>query len=149
MNITLYKNNSVPDKVDKNITLVSSLTGTLRHGTSVLAPSILLVGDGVSLNFNYFRVEEWGRYYFTGPPRFEVNGTMTLNGVIDPLMSFSSDIKAARAIIKRQEYEWNMYLNDDRVVMNQNSKHKIVKFPNSFNDFSYILALAGNGQTQQ
>ncbi len=148
MTIILYQNTSVANKVDKILHLQDTLQGTLRQGTSVLAPSFLITGANASLSFNYFKVEEWSRYYFMTSPKFYVNGSMTLNGVIDPLMSFSADIKAAKGIIKRQEFLYNLYLNDDRVMMNQNAKHKIVAFPNSFDEFSYILALAGNGQVE-
>lgn len=146
MTIVLYRNSSVANKVDKNITEVATLTGALRSGTSVISPSFLITGTNANLNFNYFKVEEWNRYYFTGPPKMEVTGTMVLNGMVDVLMSFKSDIRKTRAIISRQEFLYNMYLDDAKVVMNQNPKHKIVAFPNSFNDFSYILAIAGNGQ---
>lgn len=147
MTIVLYKNNSVPNKVDKSLTQVASVSGTLRADTSMLAPTFLLMT--ASINFNYFKVVEWDRYYFLGPVEYGLSGTITISGAIDILMSFSSDIKKARAIVERQENLWNMYLNDNTIMMNQNAKHKIIKFPNSFNDFSYILALAGNGQTAQ
>lgn len=148
MTITLYKNASVPNKVDKSLTQIAQLTGSLRTGTSVISPSFLITGANASLDFNYFKVEEWNRYYFTGPPKIEITGSMVLNGMVDVLMSFASDIRKARAIIDRQEFIYNMYLNDNKVMMNQNTKHKIIAFPNSFNDFSYILALAGNGQIE-
>ena len=146
MTLILYRNASVPNKVVKNLTQVAQIAGNLRQGTSVLSPVFTIVGEHANVSYNYFKVTEWNRYYFTGSAKFEINGTMTLSGVIDPLMSFSDDIKKARAIIKRQEFIYNLYLDDERLMMNQNPKHKIVKFPNGFNDFSYILALAGNGQ---
>lgn len=149
MTITLYKNASVPNKVDKSLTQVAQLSGSLRSGTSILSPSFLITGANATLDFNYFKVEEWNRYYFTGPPKMEITGSMVLNGMVDVLMSFSSDIKKCRAIITRQEFLYNLYLNDPKVMMNQNPKHKIVAFPNSFTDFSYILAIAGNGQIAQ
>lgn len=148
MNIVLYRNNSVPNKVSKSLTQVQSIDGNLRSSSSMLAPNFLLVGASLtSVNYNYFKVTEWNRYYFLGPVEFHLNGTVTITGAIDPLMSFADDIKRTRAIIERQENLWNMYLNDPGVIMNQRTKHKIIAFPNSFNDFSYILALAGNGQT--
>lgn len=146
MTITLYRNSSVPNKVDKSLTQVAQLSGALRSGTSVISPSFLITGANATLNFNYFKVEEWSRYYFTGPPKMELNGTMILNGMVDVLMSFSTDIRKSRAIIARQEFLYNLYLNDNKVMMDQNPKHKIIAFPNSFTDFSYILAIAGNGQ---
>ena len=69
MTITLYKNESVPNKVDKSVTQVAQLSGALRSGTSVISPSFLITGANAQLNFNYFKVEEWNRYYFTGPPK--------------------------------------------------------------------------------
>lgn len=149
MTIKLYNNTSVPNKVDKNLSLVYTVTGTLRAGTSILSPTFLLTGTPANLSYNYFQVEEWGRYYFLGPVEFNIQNTLTITGAIDVLMSFSQDISKSRAILDRQENLWNMYLNDGALITNQNSKHKIIAFPNSFDDFSYILALAGNGQTSE
>lgn len=146
MTILLYKNNSVPNKVVKNLTLVHTVNGTLRAGTSILSPTFMFTGTPATLEYNYFKVDEWGRYYFLGPVEYNIHNTLTITGAIDVLMSFSSDISRARAILDRQENLWNLYLNDSSVITNQKSKHKIIAFPNSFNDFSYILALAGNGQ---
>lgn len=147
MTLTLYRNSSVANKVVKSLSQVAEITGTLRQGTSVLSPVFVIVGEHANLSYNYFKVHEWNRYYFTGSAQFEVNGTMTLSGVIDPLMSFADDIKRARAIVRRQEFLYNLYLDDERVTMNQNPMHKVIKFPIGFNGFSYILALAGNGQS--
>ena len=145
MNIVLYRNNSVANKVIKNLTTVATITGTLKYETTVISPSIIIERN--SFDFNYFKVTEWNRYYFLGTSDFGINGMITMNGNIDVLMSFSSDILNARAILLRQENLWNMYLSDSSIVMNQNAKHRIIKFPNSFSNFSYILALAGNSQT--
>lgn len=147
MTIVLYKNHSVANKVIKNLTTVATITGTLKHETTVISPSIMIERD--DFDFNYFKVVDWNRYYFLGTSDFGTNHMITMNGNIDVLMSFSSDILKARAIILRQENLWNMYLSDSSIVMRQDAMHKIIKFPNSFNNFSYILALAGNSQTGQ
>lgn len=149
MTIVLYKNSSAANVANKSLSAIHTITGTLRAGTSMLSPSFMLTGAPATINYNYFKVEEWGRYYFLGPPEYSTNGTVTITGVIDVLMSFYSDIQNARVILDRQEFLWNMYLNDNAVMTNQNSKHKIIAFPNRFDDFSYILALAGNGQIAQ
>lgn len=147
MTILLYRNSSVPNKVVKSITLAHTVEGTMRSDTSMLAPVFMLTGSPASLNYNYFKVQEWNRYYFLGPVEYGTNGTLTITGALDPLMSFASDIKKASAIIERQEFVYNMFLNDPLVMMNQNAKHKVIAFPNSFSAYSYILALAGNGQS--
>lgn len=147
MNIVLYTNSSVPNMVTKQLTQVHSVTGTLRAGTSMLAPTFVLTGARATLSYNYFKVTDWDRYYFLGPVEYTLEGVITISGVLDPLMSFADDIRSARAIVERQEFVYNMYLNDGNYLMRQDCKHKVVAFPNSFNDFSYILALAGNGQS--
>ena len=149
MTINLYSNGSVPNKVNKSLSLVYTVTGTLRAGTSILSPTFLLTGTPANLAYNYFQVVEWQRYYFLGPVEFNIQITITITGAIDVLMSFSEDIYRTRAILDRQENLWNMYLNDGALITNQNNKHKIIAFPNSFDNFSYVLALAGNGQTSE
>lgn len=52
MKITLYKNNSENNAINKNLAYIGDLLGTLRQATSVLNPVILIEMDNGLINYN-------------------------------------------------------------------------------------------------
>ena len=146
MTITLMSTSSPPNYVNKSVTTVATLTGTLRQPTSVVDP-IVTVEIASPVGFNYVYIPDFNRYYFVKGIVSEKNTLVSISMHVDVLMSYKSNIMSAQAIVKRQEYKFNLYLDDGIFKSYQNSRHKTIPFPNGFADFSYILALAGNGLT--
>ena len=145
MTVILYNNTSAPNVVSKSLSTVDTLTGTLRIATSVTDPVIQIRRDS-PVGFNYFKIEEFNRYYFLKGVNVGTNGLITISGHVDVLMTYASAIRNSTGVIFRQENLWNLYLDDGSFKCYQNPKHKIQTFPNSFDDFSYVFAVAGNGQ---
>lgn len=148
MNITLFNNSSPPNYVDKVLTQVASLQGVLRQPTSIINPSIV-IQRGSPTGFNYALIPEYNRYYFVTGVSSEINGLIAISLHVDVLMTYKEAIRAATGIVRRQEYEWNLYLQDENYKIYQNTKHRNIAFPRGFgdNEFSYILTLAGNSPT--
>lgn len=146
MTISLYRNDSPANFVTKDITLIESINGTLRKPTSVSDP-VITISRASPVGFNYFYIPEFSRYYFLKSSVSTANGLVTIEGHVDVLMSFADRIRAANAIIFRQENVWNLYLDDGTFKVYQNPRHKLIRFPNGITDYSYILALAGNNQS--
>lgn len=112
MTITLYNNSSDPLVVDKSLSNALPLTGDLREMCDVENPSLLIEGTTL-LNYNYAYIPEFNRYYFfKKPPTAVAKNLMLLELTEDYLMSYKTEIKATKAIIKRQERLYNKYLND-------------------------------------
>lgn len=145
MYINLYNNTSPPNYVNKSITEVVSLEGTLREPTSIIDPVVIIERDN-PMGFNYIHIPIFNRYYFVTGISSESNNLVAVSMHVDVLMTYKAQIRNMYAIIKRQENQYNLYLDDGIFKAYQNTKHKLVKFPNGFSDFSYILALAGNGE---
>lgn len=145
MFINLYNNTSPPNYVNKSITEVISLEGTLREPTSIIDP-IVIVERNTPMGFNYVHIPIFNRYYFVTGISSESNGLVAIAMHVDVLMTYKEQIANMNAIIKRQENQYNLYLDDGIFKAYQNTKHKIIKFPYGFNNFSYVLALAGNGE---
>lgn len=113
MTITLYNNASDPLVVDKSLSNALTLTGDLREMCDIENPS-LLVESTTLLNYNYAYIPDFNRYYFFAkPPTAVAKNLMLLELTEDYLMSFKTEIKATKAIIKRQERQFNKYLNDE------------------------------------
>lgn len=145
MFINLYNNTSPPNYVSKSIAEVISLEGTLREPTSIIDP-VVIVERNSPMGFNYAHIPIFNRYYFITGISSEANSLVAIAMHVDVLMTYKEQIANMNAIIKRQENQYNLYLDDGIFKAYQNTKHKIIKFPYGFNDFSYILALAGNGE---
>lgn len=146
MTVTLYQNASAPNVVNKSLTLVSEITGTLREAVSVLDPTIT-IERSTPTGFNYFYIPEFGRYYYLTGVSSVINGLLSISGHVDVLKTYATQIANMNAIIKRQENSYNLMLDDGIFKAYQNTKHKIIAWPYSFDEFSYVLALAGNGGT--
>lgn len=146
MTITLYNNTSPSNYVNKSISVVSSLNGTLRNPTSIIDP-VVTIERSSPIGFNYARIEEFGRYYFVTGISSELSNLISISLHVDVLMTYKEGIKNMNAIIKRQENKFNLYLDDGIFKAYQNTKHKVIQFPYGFTEYSYILALAGNGDS--
>jgi len=148
MTITLYNNPSAANVVSKSITRVDTLTGNLRSPTSITDP-VVQIQRSSPIGFNYFYIAEFSRYYFLKSVTVGTTGLITISGHVDVLMSFADDIRNTKAVIFRQENRYNLYLDDGTFKCYQNPKHKIKTFPNAFNDFSFIFAIAGNAEAEE
>ena len=146
MTITLYSNASPPNYVNKTITQVDVLNGTLREACSIVDP-VITIERANPTGFNYAYIQEFSRYYFVTGVSSEVNGIIAIAMHVDVLMTYKSQIMSAKGIVRRQENQFNTYLDDGIYKAYQNSKHKIIAFPGSFSTYSYILALAGNSDS--
>lgn len=141
--ITLYNYSCAPNTVGKAATVVDTLTGTFRDPVSISSPTFT-IERGSPVGFNYVYIQAFDRFYYVSGVSADSKGLITVSCAIDPLETAANAIKNMDAIIKRQENRYNLYLDDGIFKAYQNPKHKLIKFPNGFKNFSYILALAGN-----
>lgn len=146
MTIQLMLCTDPPNKVGKTTSLVEELTGALRYPSSIIDP-VITIERSTPTGFNYARIPDFGRYYYVTNITSDNNNIVTIACHVDVLNSFASGIRGCNAIIRRQENSFNLYLDDGIFKAYQNTKHKIVAFPNPFSDFSYILAIAGNSNS--
>ena len=144
-NITLQRNNSESNKLTKSLTTIATVSGTLREATSIIDPVIKIEGSLTDYTAcNYLTIPTFNRSYFVKNITSVRNGIIELACHVDVLSSFASEIRANRAIIKRQEKRWNLYLNDGSFKVYQNP-HVITKaFPNGFTRQEFVLAIAGS-----
>lgn len=142
--IALQRNSSEVNALDKTVTNISIVTGTLREGCSIVSPSILISAsiDEVR-NCNYLTIDEFGRKYFVNNITSVRNGLWQIDCTCDVLSTFKDEIRANTAIIKRQANNWNLYINDGVFDVYQNPMVYTKTFPNGFTTSEYVLAVAG------
>lgn len=142
MNITLYSNSSDNNVVTKNISQIANLTGSLRNESGIMSPSILIQGTYPSANYCY--ISDWGRYYFIEEIISVRNNISEIRCRIDTLMTYAQQIRGLTAIIKKQENDYNLYINDGSFMTYANDKVFTKGFPGSFSDDSYVLLVSGS-----
>lgn len=141
--LTLYRNDSDTNVVNKELTSLLAVTGTLKERTSILNPSILVEGT-LPTTCNYFYISDFGRYYYIDDVVSVTNNTFQITGHVDVLQTYATEIKASTGIIARQENAWNLYVDDGAFKVYQNPKFRIDTFPSGFSSLNFILAVAGN-----
>lgn len=145
--IKLQTNNSEMNALTKSITDIVSLTGTLKSETSIIDPVILVNATMAQVKTcSYMTITEFGRSYFVKGIREIRDGLMEITGHVDVLSTYASQIRANDAIIKKQESQWNLYLNDGSFKVYQNNLIITRDFPSGFNesdDWEFVLAVAG------
>lgn len=144
MIIELYTNNSERIAVNKELTSVKTLTGTLRGECSITAPIIQCSGgleEYTSVNYAY--ISDFKRYYYVSEIKSIRNNIVELTMTCDVLMSFKTEFLTQSAIIKRQADNWNLYIDDGSFKAQQNSRVQVKAFPNAIEGESFVLVLAG------
>lgn len=147
MTLILQYNASDKNHLTKEITDVTTLTGTLRTECSVENPIIILEGDITLLNgVNYFSITELNRSYFLTGQKVIRNDLIEIHGHVDVLASFADAIREQTAIVKRQATEqgYNLYLNDGSLKTYQDPYILTKSFPSGFTGTCFILTVAGS-----
>lgn len=144
-NIVLQRNKSERERVNKDVTNLLTVSGVLKAETSIIDPIIIIECDLSNVvNCNYMTISAFGRSYFVNNIRSIRNGLVEFTCHCDVLSSFASQIRDNYAIIKRQESEWNLYLNDGSFKVYQNPNVLTRAFPSGFTTQEFVLAVAGS-----
>lgn len=130
--IKLYRNSAENNKVDKTsqLSLVSTLTGTLRESCSITNPVIKIYYSGLP-TFNYVYIARFNRYYFVKSITSLINNLWEISLHVDVLMSYRLQMLNLTALVSRNENDYNLDLKDDRLVAENDFTFTTVEVPNS------------------
>lgn len=143
--ILLQVNNSEKARLDKELTTIMTMQGTIRRGTSIVDPVIVFECDITNVvSCNYITIPQFGRSYFVNDVRSVGMKLVEFSCHVDVLSSFKDSIRQNTAIIKRQENKWNLYLNDGSFKVYQNPMVLTKAFPSGFTTQELVLAVAGS-----
>lgn len=142
--ISFYVNSSEKNKVDKTLTLITTISGVLKESTSIIDPVIVIEGDLTAFTgCNYMRIETFGRSYFVNNIRSISNGLIEISAHVDVLSTYKNAIRRNQAIIRKQQNTWNLYLNDGSLRVYQDPEIIVKAFPSGFTTQEFVLAVAG------
>lgn len=148
LTINLMTNLSDENVLSKNLTTLSTVTGTLRDRCSILNPIILIEG-ALPTNCNYFQIEEFNRYYYIKDVVSVRNNLFEISGHVDVLKTYESQIRACTGIVLRQKEKYNLYLDDGVFKTYQNPTFRLEVFDSGFTDWNFVLAVAGSGGSSE
>lgn len=145
MTVTFYTNTSDKIVLDKDITALLTVTGTLKNETSITSPVMMFSDiDSIISDTNYVYIAEFNRYYFVNEIRSIRNNLWEISMHVDVLKTYADSIRENSAIIGRQQEQYNLYLNDGLFKTQQNPRIEQYSFPTGFTQLNFVLALAGS-----
>lgn len=143
--VMLQKNNSERNRITKDISEILTVSGELKTETSIIDPVIMIECDLSSVvGCNYISIPTFGRSYFVNNIRSIRSGLVEFSCHVDVISSFASEIRGNTAIVRRQENNWNLYLNDGSFKVYQNPNILTKAFPSGFTTQEFVLAVAGS-----
>ena len=141
MIINLYNNESPANKINKNITLITALSGEMRGETNVVNPIVRVYATAFPA-FNYARIPAFDRYYYLRDVRQVRTDIWELSLESDPLMSF--DLSDIAGVLVEGSAGGSDYLEHRHFVRNVKTKTNILNFSNGLlENGEYILITAG------
>lgn len=139
--INLYNNESPPNKISKQITLILALEGTLKNESDIVNPIIRIYAPTLP-NFNYARIPAFNRYYYLKDVESVRADIWDIKLASDPLMSF--DLTDVSGVLVEGQNGGSDYLEHRHFIRNVKSKTNIINFPSGLLDSGeYILITAG------
>lgn len=141
--INIGNTNSPSNLIMKQFTKVLELNGVLRQETELINPIITIETLSDISKFNYIQIPTFNRYYYITSLKVIRTNLYEIKCHCDVLNSFSSEILKNKAIVLRQENNFNLLLNDNIFKCKQNPRIYYRRFPNSMNNFNFILTVAG------
>lgn len=145
--VKLQNNTSEANKLVKNVSDVLSVTGTLKEGTSVIDPVIMVETDTPPVGVNYMTIDTFGRKYFIKDIKNVNNKLWEIYGHVDVLYTYANQIKACSGVVAKQENNYNLYLNDTDYKCYSDPYVETMAFPSGFNTYQFVLACVGSYQT--
>lgn len=143
--ISLQINQSERERLTKSLSDIMTVSGVLKSETSIIDPVIMIECDLSNVvNCNYMTIPAFGRSYFVNNIRSIRNGLVEFSCHVDVLSTYASAIRANRAIVRRQQNNWNLYLNDGSFKVYQNPNVLTKEFPSGFTALEFVLAVAGS-----
>lgn len=143
MNVTLYRNKSDNIKTDKLLEYICDTEGYFRDSQSIINPILLVeykllkslitpvYDNDIEVNYdsedleiestfsindiNYLYIEEFDRYYYVKDAELYNNELLILPCHVDVLMSYKVEFRRLNALISRNEFFYNEYIEDDKM----------------------------------
>ena len=148
MDINFYKNTSHINVVNKPLYAPFTVSGTFKEEQNISSPTIIIESADDLFEYNYCYIPQLKRYYYVMGIDVVRANLWRIFLHVDVLMSFKDQFLQLSAIIARQENLYNLYLADDRFLVNAPRRIITKEFPNKLpqataGSKSFVLTIAG------
>lgn len=145
---TFYVNGSDKNVMYKNIIPVfRDVEFTPTNTVNIFNPFITVDYNAEYLTANYIHIPLFNRYYYIRNISIQTGKKMLIECDVDPLMSFSDDIKTAFVNVCRAENPVNRDLADDKIQVNPKTYFiETNQFPNdpfTYGGNQYVIGVNG------
>ena len=147
MNIVLMHNNSDLNVLGKDLSTLKTVQGNFKTSTDIVSPVLTISGiDNIIFRTNYCYIPTLRRYYFVTGITSVREGLWQISCHCDVLETYKAKVKETEAVISRQEFEYNLLLDDGTLKAYADPMVQTKAFPKSFNDDlgSIVLVVAGS-----
>jgi hypothetical protein len=127
MTVTLYNTSSSYNTLGKSKSAVGQpVTAQAKGAVDVDNPTLILAYN--SVNFNYFYVSEFGRYYNVISRSLNPGRQVIVTGESDPLESFVADVAALEPLIVRAEDPEmrSPYITDNAIPIPTDPQYEVI-----------------------
>lgn len=140
LTLRLYTTDSPSNKINKNLTLKGEKSINLKNRPkdfNTLDIDYEAMTGSTTFTFNYVYLANYKLYYFVKmlPSNIGSNHNI-LHLELDPLMTYKSQILSLNVITKRNTNNYNVYLNDEKQKITEQSKQFYHTFKGG--DISYF-----------
>lgn len=139
LTLRLCKTDSSSNKINKSLSLISTIEVSFKNRPKDFNNLDIDYTGNVALNFNYSLLTGLGYnlYYFVKilPSNIGTNHNI-LHLELDPLMTYRSQILGLNVITKRNTNNYNVYLNDEKQKITEQTKQFYHTFKGG--DISYF-----------
>lgn len=149
MNVIFYNTTSKKNAVTKTLTNGTTYSCTLKEGSNILNPTIILTGTA-EISKNYCNIPSFSRYYFIKDWRIMTGNRTEIDLEVDVLTSFSSTILSSTQLIVRQENAGLNQIRDTNYPIAPYTNTRVIKMGEQkfFKGFDsstdcYLLTVAG------
>lgn len=144
--VNLCSSGSPVEALTKSLTYGNDYNCVLKEGSSILKPVLIINTSDNITGYNYMDIRDFSRYYFIDDIRSVHNNIWEVSAHVDVLTTYASAIKANSAVIRRQQNQYNLYLDDPNFHSYNYSRIQTLKFPNNTfsKALSYVLVVNGS-----
>lgn len=143
MNVIFYKNASPDIQVQKVLQQTGQVDAKFKGDVNVEEPTLILQSS-LPLSSNYFYIPNLHRYYYLDKIKTLTTGIIEITGAEDYLFSHMAEIKDSYGIIKRNENNYNTYINDLQFTAVNYTRIQTKVFPTQFNqEPTFVLTVLG------
>ena len=141
MRILLYNCADDANHIPKHMTLLDTITGSLREESSLENPTIRIQAS--AYDFNYVFIPDNNRYYYVIDIVSVRTGIVDIVLKVDVLQSFYKQFMYSPMICSRSDSTYNKFITDNRRKYEQRQEHEFVNIGRFSDDFDIILVGLG------